>query len=129
MRAFLYAAIICVPLSYFLIQQFHIWGAMISALVNTILPKILQMFFEARELNVNILKLIPVGKIGILLRCAIIPLIPIAILCYYYDISNGLAVGLTVLYLLAAYALELKHQVFIVSSQKVKTWLKRFYKF
>ena len=129
MRAFLYAAIICVPLSYFLIQQFHIWGAMISALVNTILPKILQMFFEARELNVNILNLIPVGKIGTLLRCTIFPLIPIAILCYYYDISNGFAVGLAALYLLAAYALELKHQVFIVPSQKVKTWLKRFYKF
>ena len=129
MRAFLYAAIICVPLSYFLIQQFHIWGAMISALVNTILPKILQMFFEARVLNVNILNLIPVGKIGTLLRCTIFPLIPIAILCYYYDISNGFAVGLAALYLLAAYALELKHQVFIVPSQKVKTWLKRFYKF
>ncbi len=129
LKAYLISAIISVPLSVFLIQKYSIYGAIAGAMLNMNLPRIFQMIYEAKQLNISMLKLVPLRSIGTILLCTLLPLLPIIFASFYFDISIFLSVFVGGVYLIVSYILEMKAGTFIVPQQlvveKIKSVLQR----
>jgi O-antigen/teichoic acid export membrane protein len=119
-RAFLYASIITIPATYFLMKNFGTFGGMGGALLSIILPKIYQIKKEIEITESTLLSFLPLKIMGKIFLISLIVIIPFAYLRFFLLERNILNVIFTsTVYLLIIAAIEIRMNVFIIGKEKL----------
>jgi O-antigen/teichoic acid export membrane protein len=126
LKAYLRSAVIYLPFSYFSIKYYGSWGAIITAMLGLLLPKMFQISFEMRILNVGFWQYLPWGKIGKIMLISVLPVLPVAVLNYYVDLNIIVALVIGLVYVLAVWFIEIKYDLFIVSRETLLSNLSKF---
>ena len=125
MRAFALSTIICIPLTFFAIREYGIWGAISCAMINTMLPKIFQIAFECKALKTPVKEYFPfrdIARITFITGGLIIPIIAVNT---YFNLNILTCIILSLIYLAAVYGLEIKYNVFLLDKQKVSAKIQK----
>lgn len=123
MRAYFISVMITLPLSYWLIKTYGIWGAIGSAVLNTVVPKLFQIIFETRSINSSIKDYFPWKEIGIIVGFATGALFPIIILSHLMLLDIWAAIVISAIYVIALYWIYLRYDVFVVKPEVIKEYL------
>ncbi len=119
MYAFLASTIICIPSTYILIINYGINGAIISAMINVILPKIFQIAIEMRLLKTPFRKYFPLKNITQILITSVVPIIPIVIISMLTKLSIIYCILLGIIYVCIVYCVEIKYNIFLIDRNSV----------
>ena len=125
LRAYLLSAIIYLPFAYFSIKQYGTRGAIATAMLGVILPKVFQIIFEMKILNVNLWQYLPWKKIGQIVIISVLPLIPVGVLNHFYSLNIFLAGGIGLVYAVVVWLIELKKGLFIVGKDTLRSYFQR----
>lgn len=128
LRAYLMSAVIYLPFTYFAIKYYGTWGAITSAMLGTILPKIFQIIFEIKILQISLWNYLPWKKIGRIILLSIFLIIPVAIINYITSLNIFIAGCISIIYVLAVWGIELKMGLFIISKDTLMMYLSRIIK-
>lgn len=124
-RAFLFASIITIPATYFLVKEYGSIGAMSGALLSIILPKIYQVKKEIDITNSRLITFLPWKDIGLIFLISAICIIPFFALNLYQNNNNILTVIISsTFYLIIISIIEIRFNIFIVNKAKVNQLLK-----
>lgn len=126
--AYLYSAIFVIPFTYFSIKYFSLNGAIVSAVVGNILPKIILSRYDMKALSVSLVDLYPWMVIFKQIAISCLALVPFIFLYFLCDINFWSAVCCIVVYLCLASVLEMCFGVFIISFNDLKSYLSRIIK-
>jgi len=116
------------PATYFLIKLYGINGAIIGAVINQILPRFIQLLFEIKVTKSSFIQLFPWRNMITISVISIGLLLPLLILKSTSSFSIWFIMGLSGIYVMAAYLLMLKHDVFIMNVDSLKKLLSKFIK-
>ncbi len=125
LKAYLVSAVIYLPFAFFSIKYYGTWGAITTAMLGIILPKLFQIAFEIKILQVSIWKYMPWSKIAKIIAISVVPLIPLVVLSFFVTLNVFVAGALAIVYVLAVYYFELKKSLFIVSKQTITTYVSK----
>lgn len=125
MKAFALSTIICIPLTFYAISKFGIWGAIACAMMNTMLPKIFQIGFECKALKSSLKDYFPLRDIFRITSISFMFLVPIIALNTFVNLNLILCILISIIYLGLVYYFEIKHNVFIVDKQKAVAILQK----
>ncbi len=127
MYAYLLSAIVGIPCTYFLISHFGIWGAIISAMINTILPKLLQIIFECRIMRCSFVDYLPWGNIVKIVAISVCLISFLVVLdnCIHWNIYFVLLVS--IFYIFVTYLFEIEYGVFLLDKSIISAKLKGLY--
>ncbi len=122
LKAYGFACVICIPMTYLLIRVWGVWGAIFSAVLNAMIPRFLQIAFEMRQMEVSVSQYFPWKSIGRIVGISLVGLVPILILQFLWGSENiFLCLCLGVVYLLFVYLVEIRYDVFLVDSAALKS--------
>lgn len=125
LRAYAYSAIVCVPLSYLLIKSYGTKGAIITAMLGLILPKLIQVYYEMRELKITIKSYIPTRNLMTIFAISLFSIIPFVLLSFEFTLSFFLTCICIAAYLSAVYLIQIKFNVFLLDKDTIKLKLKQ----
>lgn len=114
LASFLIACAIGLPLTLVLIRNYGTDGAIIGAIVNILLPRIIQMIFEIHSLKVSICAFLPWMKIWKLCIPSVLLLFPLHLLkqlCNFGILGCALVCAI---YVLVLYTYYIKFDIFIL---------------
>lgn len=129
MKAFALSSIICIPMTFVLINRYGIWGAISSAMLNTMLPKLFQIFFECKILNSSLINYFPTKEIFKLLGISAFLLLPLTLINIFHELSLINCIILSIIYLLLVYSWEVYINIFIIDRAKVINLLRKVHLF
>jgi O-antigen/teichoic acid export membrane protein len=124
LKSYLYSSVITLPLTYFLIKYFGIWGGMTSAMFSIILPKTLQLRYEMKLIKSNFFTYFPWKKFLIIALISVIALIPFYLMDYFFEYGNIVMALLGALYLLIVSVFEIKYGVFVFDGISIEDKIK-----
>lgn len=125
MRSYLISCIVGIPLTIVLVAHYGVYGAITGALVNIMLPRIIQMWYEYRALGVTLAEFLPWSKLIAILGIAIslmIPLIAIKCLC---TLNIFVCMACCGAYVFAAYAIYMYRKMFLFSWEEMMVRVSR----
>lgn len=125
LTSYIYSAIISLPTTYFLISNYGAYGAVVSALVATILPTIFLIYFDIKILSSNIKEFMPWKNIGIIILITIVCFLPIFILHSFYEKSLLLMFLNSILYLILIVVLEYRYDLLVVEKETINKLLSK----
>lgn len=125
MWAYFCSVLVTLPISFLLIKEYGIWGAILSAVVNTVFPKVLQIGFEIHEIKSSIKDYFPWKDIFFLVVVAGVLLIPFILLNMLVSLNIFAVVILSVIYILTVYLLYIRHDSFVVDASTLKAYAVR----
>lgn len=128
LRAYLYSLIVYLPFSYFSIRFYGTWGAICTAMLGIILPRLFQIFFEKRILGVRLSQYMPWKSFSEIVIIAVVPIIPIVILQTLLQPNVWVACGISIVYLVVVYLVEIKYNLFLVSKNMLRKVIHKFIK-
>lgn len=123
--SFLLTCIVGLPATYFLVKSYGTSGAIVGAMINIILPRIVQMIFEVKSLNTTICKFLPWKSIGILFFTALLVLIPFCIIKVLFHPNIYICIIESAIYVLVLYALYIYRDMFILEKPFVIKQIKK----
>lgn len=123
-NAYLISTIVYVPICILLIKYSGIKGAIISAVIGSCLPRIIQIIYEMRWCGMPFSQYLPWKAIGLIIGISVGLVIPVVILNYFLTLEIWWAIFLSVVYVIAVYSLQIKHNVFLVTKTTVVAKLK-----
>ena len=123
LRAYLYSAVVYLPFAFLSIKYYGTWGAICTAMLGILLPKLFQIAFEIKILHTNIWQYMPWGKIGRIVLLSAIALVPVVLLKIFVGVNIWSAAAIAAVYVLLVYWIELKKDLFIVNRQTVENVL------
>ncbi len=126
MYAYLASAIICIPFTYILIINYGINGAIISAMINVMLPKMLQIAIEMRLLKTPFRKYFPLKNVAKILIASIIPIIPIVIIPMLTKLSIIHCILLGIIYICIVYYFEIRNNIFLIDRNSLTKIFDKF---
>ena len=128
LRAYLYSLIIYLPFSYLSIKHFGVWGAITTAMLGIILPRIFQIVFEKNILSVKLKDYMPWRNFGAIVLISSLIILPIAIGHYFIHFNVWVACGLSIIYLIVVYYIELRKGLFLINYKSYKSILNKITK-
>ena len=123
LKAYLRSAVVFMPFAYFSIKYYGTWGAIATAMLGYLLPKIFQISFEMKILNISFWQYLPWKKILIITFLSLLLIIPVAVLNLYAKLNIFVAGGIGLVYVLVVWLIELKKGLFIVSKDTLMNYL------
>ncbi len=126
LRAFVIATVIYIPIGIFLIRNFGIWGAMISALIGNLLPKMIQVVYEQKWMGIPFTQYLPWAKIFKLSAVSLLLLLPVGLVAFSLEVNILTAILLSSIYLICVYCLEIRFDLFIIEKATVISMIKTF---
>jgi O-antigen/teichoic acid export membrane protein len=124
LRAYLFSAIVYLPFAYLSIKHYGTWGAIITAMLGILLPKVFQIAFELKILQVSLWKYLPWKKMGYIVMISLLLLLPLAALNYFVQLNVFVAGSIGLIYVLFVWFIELRRGIFIVSKDRLIFYLK-----
>ena len=123
LKAYLRSAVVFLPFAYFSIKYYGTWGAIATAMLGILLPKLFQISFEIKILNVSFWQYLPWKKIGSIILISISILLPFALLNFFVKLNIFVAGALGLTYVLSVWWMELKRGLFIVSKNTLTDYI------
>ena len=123
-NAFAFTCAIGLPATYFLVMNYGTKGAIYGAMINMMLPRLVQMVMESKSLNISIIAFLPWRKIGAIALGAIIFMLPVLLLKTLLSLSFLLVVVICTLYILCTYWFYARNNVFIMREDDIKKLIK-----
>lgn len=114
MIAFTVTCIVGLPLTYFLVKNYGTNGAIVGAMLNIILPRIIQMAMEMYSLHMSLANFLPWGKIVRLIMPALILLSCLAYVRVCWNVNIYVSIVLCMAYIVLLYAYYINQNIFIV---------------
>lgn len=116
LMAYVYTAVIMMPFTYCAIKFYYLNGAIISATLGAILPKLLLSVYDARSIKKSVLSIYPWKNIFKIVLISLLTLMPFVIIYVYVGHDNfWLSLVWIFCYLLLTFALQLRYSVFVVT--------------
>lgn len=128
LRAYLYSLVVYLPFSYVSIRKYGVWGAIITAMLGIIVPKLFQIFYEKNILSVSIKEYMPWRRFGTIIIISILLIIPISLGHYFYHFNVWMAFGISAVYLCIVYYIEIKRGLFLINYETLHTVLNKLIK-
>jgi len=113
LKAYFFSSIFTLPLTFFLIKYYGIWGGLISAMTSIIVPKTIQLHIEMKLVNSNLFSYFPWKKFFKIALISLIAIVPFFIIENYFEYGNTLAMLLCIIYLLIVSVFEMKYGLFV----------------
>ena len=126
MKAYLISVLITIPLTILLVKHNGIWGAISAAVIGTVIPKIIQIFFEIRCVNSSIREYFPWMTMVRLLLISLLCLVPVILLNCVVNVSTLFAIFISAAYVILVYAIYIKQDTFIIDLNTVRTYCQKF---
>lgn len=117
LRAYLMSAVVYLPFAYFSIRHYGTWGAITTAMLGILLPKVFQIAFELKILNISLWKYMPWRKIGNIALLSTLLLLPVVALNHFMNLNVFAAGGIAVVYVLMVWYIELQRGLFVMSKE------------
>lgn len=129
LMAYVYTALIMTPFTYFAIKYYYLNGAITSATLSTILPKLLLSVYDARSIRKSVLVIYPWKNMMNITLISLLVLIPF-ILVYVYVGHDNFWISLIWItcYLLLTFALQLHCKVFVITWKDLMSYKSRILK-
>lgn len=125
MWAFIISCAIGLPATYFLIQGYGINGAMASAVINIVLPRVIQMGFEIKVTGQRLKDYLPWGTIGRLWVTALMAILPFTAIKATIEMPIYLTVICGISYVGVTYIIYIRKNIFIIDNQIIYSRLHR----
>ena len=127
--SFVVTCIIGLPSTYYLIKAFGTAGAIWGAVINIMLPRFIQMFFEIYVTNSTIAAFLPWKKISEIGCYSLGLLIPLIVIKHYLSFNIWICVVEGGLYVVLTYYCLISRNLFIINietlnSMRLKIWRK-----
>ena len=122
--AYLISAAVGLPLTFILTKQYGPSGAIIGAAVNLILPRVIQMFIEAKCLDQSIRTYLPWRGLLVIFAAAILLLVPMYLIKHWLNPGLIGCILAAVIYVLALYGFYLRKGVFILERAELVPYLR-----
>jgi O-antigen/teichoic acid export membrane protein len=119
LKSYLFGCIVTLPVTFFLIKSFGMWGAMTGALINLIVPRILMIAYEVRFMKVNFRNHYPWDKIFRIILISFLPLIPFILIEVFLPGGIIISIFYGIIYLSVVALLEMKFKLFILPGEFV----------
>ncbi len=116
------------PATYVLISRYGIHGAIVGAVISIILPRLIQLLFEAKHTESSISNFLDWGKIGFVLSVGILVMIPMLAIKIVYKPALFICIVLSGIYVILCYYLYIRRSVFLVSRSSIISLVNRFKK-
>ena len=117
MYAYALSTIIFIPSSFYLIRFYGMWGAMGSALIGNLLPRIFQIMIEMKLMHCSIADYFPIRKILKIILISFLCLVPVVWLNHTFLLNVWICAIVGFIYIILVYALELLIDVFLINKQ------------
>jgi O-antigen/teichoic acid export membrane protein len=114
LKSYLYSSVLTFPATLLLIKSYGMWGAMTSALLNLMIPRILMIAFEIRYLNIGFKSHYPWKKIFQIILISFFPLVPFIVIENFFNSGVAVTIFYGILYLIIVALLQLKNDLFIL---------------
>lgn len=114
LKSYLISCIITLPITFFLIKYFSMWGGIAGALMNLVVPRILMIAYEVRYMRIKIWHHYPWRKIFQIILISFFSLIPFLLIEFFFQGGIIISIFYSALYLLIVTLLELKYDLFIL---------------
>ena len=118
------AALIGVPATYFLVKTYGIHGAIWGAVINMVLPRVMQMFYEAWQTESTILNYLDWKNIGFVLGWGVLFLAPLLAFKLVFHPSIWICILLSGLYVIVTYLVYVKKGLFLRSRETINRALR-----
>ena len=127
--AYVYTSLVMIPFTYFAIKYYYLNGAITSATLGTILPKLLLSVYDARSIRKSVLVIYPWKNMMNIILISLFVLIPF-ILVYVYVGHDNFWISLIWIscYLLLTFALQLRCRVFVITWEDLISYKSRILK-
>lgn len=119
LKAYFYSCLLTLPLTYFLIKFYGLWGGLISAMFSIILPKIVQLQYEMKLVNSNIFNYFPWKKFFVIGLISALCILPFVVIEYFFEYGDVYMVFFGFLYLVIVSLVEIKFDLFVFDSSSV----------
>jgi len=114
--AYVYTAIILIPFTYLAIKFYYLNGAIVAAILGSILPKLLLSMYDAKAIRISIFRLYPWKIISKIFLISILILIPFIFIYLYVGHQNfWLSLVWIVLYLIIVSWVQMYNNVFVIN--------------
>lgn len=117
--SYILSSIIGLPSTFVLIRAYSINGAIWGAVINIILPRILQIIIEARQTNSSLKNYLDWNKISYVLGCGVVMLLPLLVIKIALNPPLLICCLISAFYVLITYFFYLRKGVFIVSIDSI----------
>lgn len=121
--AYAISALFGLPITYFLIKYYGIHGAIWGAVINLILPRFIQMYFEAKQTGSAIKDFLDWKNVGCIMGVALVLLVPLSMIKVFLHPSFWICIILSGVYVILAYVYFVYNNIFLFSKESVKTFL------
>lgn len=129
LRAYLLTLIVYLPVSVLSIRYFRTDGAITTAMLGIVLPKLFQIHFERNVLDVSFPKYMPWSRLGLIIFISVLAVLPVlAFKILVPETGIVLTLVVMVLYVLSVYMLEMKFGVFLFDKNFVRQRICGFFK-
>lgn len=118
LNAYLYSLIPIIPFSFFAIKFYGLHGAIGSAILSSILPRVLLTRYDLGVFNCKLNEIFPWKEIGKITLIASLILIPFYFLFQYFTIGIVLSTICISFYLLLVVIIEIHFDLFIISKKE-----------
>lgn len=115
LRAFVVSCVIGIPLTILLVSRYGVHGAISGAMVNIMLPRIIQMVLEYNVLGMSLSTFLPWRKLGTVLSTGLVLGIPLLLSKLWLEPNIFICFILSCVYVVVAYAVYMNHDMFLVS--------------
>lgn len=119
LKSYFFSCILTLPLTFILIRSYGMWGALISALLNLMLPRILMIRYELRYLNTNLAHHYPWREILSVVLISTFVIIPFVAIEVIFSPGIILSFFFSLIYLSVVAFVELKFNVFLLPRELV----------
>ncbi len=123
LKAYAYSSIVSLPLTYFLIKEFGIWGAIISCLISQIIPRLIQIHFEKKVIGTTLKEYMPWNAFLIIVIYSCICIVPVCMLRNFFSLNIYACGFIGLLYLLCVYMLEIRKNLFLINQNVIYRYM------
>lgn len=129
LSAYIYSAIILVPFTYFSIKYYYLNGAIVSAIIGSILPKILLSIYDAKTMKLSIVNLFPWKTILKISLISVLTLVPFILIYFIVGHQNfWISLVWIILYLIIVFCIQMYFKVFVISYTSLLVGINNFIK-
>lgn len=119
MYAYFITCVVGMPITFFLIKYYGTTGAIIGAMINIILPRFIQMYFEANSLKLSLGDFLPWKVILSIMTYSLMFLIPLVVLKISFDQSIWICIFESSLYIIIVYLIFVKKDIFTIKKNVI----------
>lgn len=124
--AYLYSLIFIIPVTYFGIKWYGLNGAIVSALISNILPRIFLTWYDKNVLGVPLSHIFPWKSIFKIILISSLVIIPFFLAEYFFALSIIIIVPLVLIYAILVFLIEAHYKVFLISKADIWMYVQRF---